>query len=160
MEMKQVSSIDRHEIERLLKLGWNQSQIAAHLKFSQATISNELKRGGGKENYTAQNAIEIRKITASKQGWGSWHENTREKHSKMIALYNEGLSVNSIAASVGCAASTVYGILQKFKGKSRIRCLSPVLPDNNLAEEVEALKEHIKILEEYIKSMEKTNGRS
>ena len=52
--LKRINLEERRLIEKLLKEGCSYKQISSHLNRSKSTISYEIKKGGGRENYSAE----------------------------------------------------------------------------------------------------------
>ena len=53
---KQLTEIQRYQIDSLLKAGLNQSEVAEHLEVHKATISRELQRNRGGRGYRPKQA--------------------------------------------------------------------------------------------------------
>lgn len=72
---RKITLEERHEIERLLNLKYSANRICVILERHCSVIINEIRRGGGRENYTAIKA--------------DFLSNTRYKHDPPIIELNK-----------------------------------------------------------------------
>lgn len=137
---------ERQQIEKLLKKGFRNCEIARNLGRSPSVIHYEITRSGGFINYEANHAQELsdkrRSAQMAKYRW----DGVQETKELIISLRKQGKSVNFIANQLQVNCHTLSKFIKRHE-----------LGGDIIEERIEALEMQIQII---IEQLEKMNVRN
>lgn len=136
---------ERIQIERLLKQGNSNRQIAKALGRTRSPVNKEVRLNGGKANYNAQKAdIEAKKRLDSRY-FKLRREPTPEQISRIEELLSQNVPLNQIRKELGFS---YFRLERYFKEKG----LGPATPTDSTLVRLQNLEEQVAIILDILRS--------
>lgn len=138
---------ERHQIERLVKQGHSQNSIITLMRRSRHCISTEMKRGGGKGNYSAQLGQETASINGIRMTSKVRRVFSEKEVQQIHSLMDRNASRSVIRTSLSCS----YAALDKWMAENYPHYKGGMVA--NLDLRLSNIEQQIEILFSLIKDM-------
>lgn len=145
MPVKEISFLEREQIQKLLKEGYSCRQIGEAIGRSKNAIVVEVKRNGGKEKYTAKKSQDRRDNAKKSRVEKLTKPLTEAEHKKVLELIDEKFSFTQICEKMGIHCTRMNKHFTRFNLKQRSRY--------GLQERLRKLEDQVKLLTTYIRGI-------
>lgn len=113
-----VTFSDRKAVEEGIKNGWPAGRIAKALGRSHSCIKQEIRRAGGREKYTADQAQKLSDIRQKAKRENLMKGITEEEEAKILECTNNGDSINKMYDKIKISRWRICRYLREHNVKS------------------------------------------